>query len=96
MLYSNSLLHVVVKSTRITACAATLVDHIYTNTTADLNSGTGLIDTSDIILYYRCVCKSLKEQNLIKELCTHFSQELYRRDICTIDWNSIISENTKY
>ena len=26
---------------------------------------------------------------------THFSQELYRHDIRAIDWNAIVSENTK-
>ena len=48
MLYSNSFLHVIVKPTRTTACTATLIDHIHTTTTADLNSGSGVIaDISD-------------------------------------------------
>ena len=33
MLYSNSFLHVIVKTTRTTACATMLIDHIHTNTT---------------------------------------------------------------
>ena len=48
MLYSNSFLHVIVKTTRTTACTVTLIDHIHTHTTADLNSGSGVIaDISD-------------------------------------------------
>ena len=46
-----------------------LIDHIHTNTTADLNSGTGVIDISPTyILYHRYNCKSLKEHNPIKRL----------------------------
>ena len=47
MLYSNSFLPVTTKTTRITTHAATLMDHIYINTTADIISGIELIDISD-------------------------------------------------
>ena len=47
MLYSNSFLPVITKPTRITTHTATLIDHIYTNTTAEAISGIGVIDISD-------------------------------------------------
>ena len=47
MLHSNSFLPVIIKPTRITARTATPIDHIYTNSTADITSGIGLIEISD-------------------------------------------------
>lgn len=47
MLYSNNLLPVVTKPTRLTYHTATLIDHIYTNSSRNVFSGILTVDISD-------------------------------------------------
>ena len=99
MLYSNSFLHVIVKPTKLQlAPQRLLTTYVHTNTTTDLNSGTGVIDISDCLPIFCIIDITVNHSRNTIQLrdYTHFSQELYRDDILTIDWNAIISENTKY
>ena len=47
MLYSNNLLPIITKPTRLTYHAATLIDDIYTNSTSKIVSGIVMVDISD-------------------------------------------------
>ena len=47
MLYSNNLLPIITKPTRLTYHSATLIDYIYTNSTSKIVSGIVMVDISD-------------------------------------------------
>lgn len=96
MLYSNSFLPVITKPTRITAHAATLIDHIYINTAADIISGIELIDISDHRPTFCIVDVSVNHPRNKIQLrdYTHFSQELYRQDINAIDCGLVLLVQT--
>ena len=96
MLYSNSFLPVITKPTRITPHSATLIDHIYTNTSANVISGIGLIDISDHLPIFCIADVSINHSRgkIHFRDYTHFSHELYIQDINAIDWNVLISSDS--
>ena len=47
MLYSNNLLPLITKPTRLAHHTSTLTDHIYANSNLSVNAGIALVDVSD-------------------------------------------------
>ena len=52
MLYSNNLLPLMTKPTRLTHHTSTLIDHIYTNSNMSVDAGIALVDVSDYLLMF--------------------------------------------
>ena len=94
MLYSYDLLPVITKPTRITSQTATLIDHIYTNTTNSLVSGIVTVDISDHLPIFCVAGMPLKKQckkQFFRDY-SKFSSDLYLHDIYSIDWNAITGQ----
>ena len=95
MIYSFDLLPVVTKPTRITNHAATLIDHIYTNTVNRSTSRIFTVDISDHLPVFCVVDTPLKKQNrqnMHFRDYSKFNTESFLHDIHTIDWNAITEQ----
>ena len=66
MLYSNNLLPIITKPTRLTYHSATLIDHIYTNSTSKIVSGIVMVDISDHLPVVCVTNIPVKKHNPIK------------------------------
>lgn len=95
MLYSNNLLPVVTKPTRLTSHSATLIDHIYTNNVSQLLPGIITVDISDHFPVICMVDIPLKKQKSV--WCfrdySKFNQDSYLQDINAVNWNAIFNES---
>ena len=95
MLHSNNLLLIITTPTRLTYHSATLIDHIYTNSTSKIVSAIIIVDIS---YHLPVVCVTnipVKKHNPIKnyrDYC-NFVQESYLRDINVVNWNAIYSND---
>ena len=94
MLYSNNLLPVITKPTRLTHHSATLIDHIYTNTTSQIISGIITVDLSD---HFPVICITdipVKRHNTVRYYRDYskYNEDSYLQDISTVNWNAIYSE----
>jgi hypothetical protein len=92
MLYSNNLVPLITKPTRITNHTATLIDHIYTNVPIhDTVSGIALVDLSDHLPVF-CICNAsvfkMKQKIYFRDY-SFFNKELYLADMQAIDWETI-------
>ena len=92
MLYSNNLVPLITKPTRITNHTATLIDHIYTNAPIhDTVSGIALVDLSDHLPVF-CICNGsvfkMKQKIYFRDYSS-FNKELYLADMQAIDWETI-------
>ena len=92
MLYSNNLVPLITKPTRITNHTATLIDHIYTNVPIhDTVSGIALVDLSDHLPVF-CICNAsvfkMKQKIYFRDY-SFFNKELYQADMQAIDWETI-------
>ena len=95
MLYSNNLLLIITTPTRLTYHSATLIDHIYTNSTSKIVSAIIIVDIS---YHLPVVCVAnipVKKHNPIKYYrdYNNFVQESYLRDINVVNWNAIYSND---
>jgi hypothetical protein len=92
MLYSNNLVPLITKPTRITNHTATLIDHIYTNAPIhDTVSGIALVDLSDHLPVF-CICNASvfkTKQKIYFRDYSSFNKELYLADMQAIDWETI-------
>lgn len=87
MLYSNNLLPIITKPTRLTSHTATLIDHIYTNTSTQMISGIATIAISDHLPTF-CIVDVPIKQHKCKIYLRDYSQfnpELYLQDIRATD-----------
>ena len=78
MLYSNNLLPIITKPTRLTYHSATLIDHIYTNSTSKIVSGIVMVDISDHLPVVCVTNIPVKKHNPVK----------YYRDYSNFDQES--------
>ena len=93
MLYSNSLMPIITKPTRITEHTRTLIDHIYTNTsTSQIIPGIALFDISDHLPVFCVTNTSVKrcQERMYYRDYSHFKKESYLNDFRQINWNEII------
>ena len=95
MLYSNNLLPIITKPTRLTYHSATLIDHIYTNSTSKIVSGIVMVDISDHLPVVCVTNIPVKKHNPIKYYrdYSNFDQESYLQDINAVNWNAIYSND---
>jgi len=98
MLYTNNMLPVITKPTRITSHTATLIDHIYTNSfNQQTVSGIATVDISDHLpvfcISHETAVKRQMHPMTFRDYST-FNEELYKSDIRAIDWNTIQSKCT--
>ena len=93
MLYSNNLLPIITKPTRLTYHSATLIDHIYTNSTSKIVSGIVMVDISDPLPVVCVTNIPVKKHNPIKYYrdYSNFDEESYLQDINEVNWNAIYS-----
>ena len=66
MLYSNNLLPIITKLSHLTYHSATLIDHIYTNSTCKVVSGIVMVDISDHLPVVSVTNIQVKKHNPIK------------------------------
>ena len=97
MLYSNNFLPLITKPTRVTSHTATLIDHIYTNTSFQQTSaGIANVDISDHLPTF-CIADipvNQQKNKLYFRDFSHFDKELYLRDIQDHDWNAVFEESS--
>ena len=95
MLYPNNLLPIVTRPTPLTYHSATLIDHIYTNSTSKIVSGIVMVDISDHLPVVCVTNIPVKKHNPIKYYrdYSNFDQESYLQDINAVNWNAIYSNN---
>ena len=93
MLYSNDMIPVITKPTRITNHTKTLIDHIYTNTSiSQILSGIALSDISDHLPVFCVINTPIKRNRNIKYFRDYknFNRESYLNDLRQIVWNATI------
>ena len=93
MLFSHGLLPIVTKPTRITSHTATLIDHIYTNSSiSHITYGIATIDISDHLPVF-CIPKSQIERTNTRRYYRDFSsfhKESFILDISQLDWSLLL------
>jgi len=96
MIYTNGLLPVITKPTRITNHTATLIDHIYTNTPiSQIISGIVTVELSDHLPVFCLVNSSDCDKTTCKQYYrdySHFEEDNFLNDISTIDWDNTCPE----
>ena len=73
MLYSNNLLPLITKPTRLTHQTSTLDYHIYTNSNLNVNAGISLVDISDHLPVLVCLidkCQGIREHSIFVIIAT--------------------------
>ena len=86
MLYSNNLLPLITKPTRLTHHTSTLIDHIYTNSNLSVDAGIVLVDISDHLPVF-CI---------LDRQISRFRRVSYFRDYSNfdaVDWISVCNES---
>jgi len=93
MLFSHGLLPIVTKPTRITSHTATLIDHIYINSSiSHITYGIATIDISDHLPVF-CIPKSQIERTNTRRYYRDFSsfhKESFILDISQLDWSLLL------
>ncbi|EDO42599.1 predicted protein [Nematostella vectensis] len=92
MLFSNGLMPIITKPTRITSHTATLIDHIYTNCPiSHVTPGILTVDISDhlpIFCTFKSHLKKTCEQQSFRDF-SKFNSENFLYDMNQLDWNSL-------
>ena len=91
MLYSNNLLPIITKPTRLTHHSATLIDHIYTNSTSKIVSVSLITSQLSVLQIYQSrntTLLSIRDRDY-----SNFDQESYLWDINAVNWNAIYSND---
>ena len=93
MLFTNGILPIITKATRITDHTATLIDHIYTNTPIpQLVSGILTVDVSDhlpVICSTRMHLDKVSHKQSFRDF-SKFNKEQFLDDINKINWENIL------
>ena len=93
MLYSNNLLPIITKPTRITDHTATLVDHIYTNVPlSQILPGIATVDISDHLPVF-CVSKMKLEVEDCRGFYrdySSFKEEKFLEEITSTNWDQLL------
>ena len=93
MLLSHGLLPIVTKPTPITSHSATLIDHIYTNSSiSHITSDIAMVDISDHLPVF-CILKSQIKRTNTRHYYRDFSnfhKENFILDISQLDWSIIL------
>ena len=79
----------------MTYYSASLIDHIYTNSTSKIVSEIVMVDISDHLPVVCVTNIPVKKHNPIKYYRDHsnFDQESYLRDINVVNWNAIYNND---
>ena len=92
MLFSHGLLPIITKPTRITSYTATLIDHIYTNSSHTV-PGIATVDISDHSPIF-CIVKSNTERVKLRSYYrdfSNFNNESFILDINQLDWSLLLN-----
>ena len=92
MLFSHGLLPIITKSTRTTSYNATLIDHIYTNS-SHIVPGIATVDISDHLPIF-CILKSNTERVKLRSYYrdfSNFNNESFILDINQLDWSLLLN-----
>lgn len=96
MLYSNNFYPIITKPTRITSHSATLIDHIYTNSSNfDLMSGILTLDITDHLPVFCLVSNNTKKEktSIYYRDYSQFNKEQYLYDLGKVKWNDMYVDN---
>ena len=95
MLYSNNLLPLITKPTRLTHHTSTLIDHIYTNSNLSLDAGIALVDISDHLPVFCILDRQIsrfRRASYFRDY-SNFDVDQYIRDVDAVDWISVCNES---
>ena len=85
MLYSNNLLPLITKPTRLTHHTSNLIDHIYKNSNLSVDAGIALVDISDHLPVF-CI---------LDRQISRFRRASYFRDYSNFDVDQYIRDKVK-
>ena len=92
ILFSHGLLPIITKPTCITSYTATLIDHIYTNS-SHIVPGMATVDISDHLPIF-CIVKSNPERVKLRSYYrdfSNFNNETFILDINQLDWSLLLN-----
>ena len=95
MLYSNNLLPLITKPTRLTHHTSTLIDHIYTNSNLSVDAGIALVDISDHLPVFCILDRQIsrfRRASYFRDY-SNFDVDQYIRDVDAVDWISVCNES---
>ena len=95
MLYSNNLLPLITKPTRLTYHTSTLIDHIYTNSNLRVDAGIVLVDISDHLPVFCMLDRQIsrcKRAFYLRDY-SKFDVDQYIRDVDAVDWINVCNES---
>ena len=93
MLFTNNLLLIITKPTRLTDHTSTLIGHIYTNSPiSQITTGILTVDISDHLPVFCIIKLQLPRKNSKKSFrdCSKFNNELFLNDVNLINWEDIL------
>ena len=97
MLFTNNVLPIITKPTRLTDHTATLRDHIYTNSLQNFTAGILTVDITDHFPIF-CLIKTPprnKNKRYFRDY-SKFKTELFLHDINLIDWQEILKPDRDF
>ena len=95
MLYSNNLLPLITKPTRLTHHTSTLIDHIYPNSNLRVDAGVVLVDISDHLPVFCLLDRQIPrcKRALYFRDYSKFDVDQYIKDVNAVDWMNVCNES---
>ena len=95
MLYSNNLLPLITKPTRLTHHTSTVIDHIYTNSNLSVGAGIALVDILDHLPVFCILDRQISRFRRVSYFrdYSNFDVDQYIRDVDAVDWISVCNES---
>ena len=94
MFYTNNILPIITKPTRLTDHTATLIDHIYTKCLQNFTAGILTVDIADHLPVF-CIVRTQPTRNYSNKIYfrdySKFNKDIYLDDIKLIDWRESLN-----